>query len=436
MVNIKIHRGTNQIGGTITEIFTDNTRIFIDFGSELTVKPEDSTDNQMIEMIRQAKCDAVLFSHYHGDHVGLLSHIPETDITGRKIKLGIGKAARNVMINIHETLVGNNDSSEAERNYHRDLLNLLQDEERWYSFSKEVQSFQIGDFNITPLRVDHSAYDSYLFVIEAEGKCIVHTGDFRMHGRIANESIPLIEKFFKNQKVDVLLMEGTMLGRLDENVMTEDELEEEARILLELPENKYVFLICSSTNMESLASFHRAVLDANKKYDKNRAMYVNFYVRKQMDLFATAEPKITKGFIKAYQFSKFLKGKKILQEDFRKENGFLMLIGASESYEKYINPYLDKNPLLIYSMWDGYIQEDNDAKNPAMIELVNRFKRKKILHTSGHATKVDLEKMIKMVNPQEAIIPMHTEYKDRYYVLEGVEDKVHCMEDGEVFVIV
>ena len=85
MVNIKIHRGTSQIGGTITEIYTENTHIFIDFGSDLTVNPEESTDNKMIEMIKNAECDAVLFSHYHGDHVGLLEHIPKKDIRGNDI---------------------------------------------------------------------------------------------------------------------------------------------------------------------------------------------------------------------------------------------------------------------------------------------------------------------------------------------------------------
>ena len=32
---IVIHRGTNQIGGCVTEIKTENHRIFIDFGEEL-----------------------------------------------------------------------------------------------------------------------------------------------------------------------------------------------------------------------------------------------------------------------------------------------------------------------------------------------------------------------------------------------------------------
>ena len=35
MVKIKIHRGTHQIGGSVVEIKTEKSRIFIDFGEEL-----------------------------------------------------------------------------------------------------------------------------------------------------------------------------------------------------------------------------------------------------------------------------------------------------------------------------------------------------------------------------------------------------------------
>ena len=36
MLNIKVHRGTHQIGGSITEIYTDSTYIFVDFGSDVS----------------------------------------------------------------------------------------------------------------------------------------------------------------------------------------------------------------------------------------------------------------------------------------------------------------------------------------------------------------------------------------------------------------
>ena len=47
-MKIKIHRGLDQIGGCITEIWTDSSRVFIDFGQNLpgngkTATPEEDT---------------------------------------------------------------------------------------------------------------------------------------------------------------------------------------------------------------------------------------------------------------------------------------------------------------------------------------------------------------------------------------------------------
>lgn len=448
MVNIKIHRGTSQIGGTITEIFTENTHIFIDFGSELTVNPEDSTDAKMIDMIKGAECDAVLFSHYHGDHVGLLEHVPQKDIRGNDIILGIGKVARQVLVNIQNTLAKDVSSNPDERQAHKNMLNLLQDNRRWLDFmdaltegNEQYSTFDIGDFHITTIRVDHSAYDSYMFVIEVEGKCIVHTGDFRVHGRLGEGFFDKLKKFMADKKVDVLLIEGTMLGRLDEEVMSEEELQAEAERLLKLPENKYVYLICSSTNMESLASFHNAILNSNEcrqkqGEDNNRAMYVNFYIDEQMKLFASAEPNITKRFVKVYPFERYGKYNKKLhmsQIEYMEKNGFVCMIGTSEGYKKYIEPFKDKNPLLIYSMWKGYVEDKKaDTYDEQWGNLYNSFNRVKDLHTSGHAVKKDIEEMIAIVNPQQAIVPIHTEFKESYEQLEGVGELVKCLSDGNV----
>lgn len=451
MVNIKIHRGTSQIGGTITEIYTENTHIFIDFGSELTVNPEDSTDGKMIDMIKGAECDAVLFSHYHGDHVGLLEHIPAKDIRGKEITLGIGKVARQVLANIQRTLANDTSSAQEERQAHKKMLNLLQDNGRWLDFvdaltegNEQSSTFDIGDFHITTIRVDHSAYDSYMFIIEAEGKCIVHTGDFRVHGRLGEHFFDKLQSFMQQKKVDVLLIEGTMLGRLDEEVMTEEELQKEATRLLQQPENKYVYLICSSTNMESLASFHKAVLFSNSNKERKgdeehyRAMYVNHYVKEQMDLFASAEPDITWGFHKANPFEqqgRFNEALGMSQMEYMEKNGFLILIGKSDSYKKYIEPFRDKNPLLIYSMWKGYVSDKNKETNdPKMKALYESFpeERRVDLHTSGHAVKEELEEMIATVNPRQAIVPIHTEFKESYEELDGVGELLKCLKDGEV----
>lgn len=238
------------------------------------------------------------------------------------------------------------------------------------------------------------------------------------------------------------MIEGTILGRLDEKPMNEEKLLKEAIKLLKKPENKYAYLICSSTNMESLASFYKAVLFSNKakenkdNKDSKRAMYINHYVKQQMDLFASAEPDITWQFRKAYPFEKQGKYNKALgmsQMQYMEENGFLILIGKSNAYKKYIEPFKDKNPLLIYSMWNGYVDDETaDTYDEKWGALYHGFERKVKLHTSGHAVKKDLEEMIAIVNSQQAIIPIHTEFKASYSKLKGVGDKVKCLEDGEV----
>jgi len=41
--------------------------------------------------------------------------------------------------------------------------------------------------------IDHSAYDSYVFLIEAEGKRLVYSGDFQGHGRKGKSPTSLLE---------------------------------------------------------------------------------------------------------------------------------------------------------------------------------------------------------------------------------------------------
>lgn len=79
-MQIIIHRGTHQIGGCAAEIRTDNTRILIDFGAELS----DAEGNVFIDTLKidglncgKADFDGVFLTHYHGDHIGLISGIME-----------------------------------------------------------------------------------------------------------------------------------------------------------------------------------------------------------------------------------------------------------------------------------------------------------------------------------------------------------------------
>ena len=434
-VTIKIHRGTDQIGGTITEIYTENTHIFVDFGSELSVPEEESTDPAMVRMIQSAKCDGVLFTHYHGDHIGLMGKIPETDVQGKPIRLGMGQVSRKILQNIHKTLRDNRKLSPSERSEHKRMLELLCDEDRWEDYCDGAE-FEIGDFKITPIRVDHSAYDAYLLMIEAKGKCILHTGDFRTHGRLGKDMFSRISKILESKQVDVLLTEGTMMSRRSEKLLTEEELERRAREELSKPQNKYAFLICSSTNVESLASFHNAACDLERPFLVNRYVYEQLLLYRE---YAGAENRKLK-FWKAYPFER--RGvcnprMKATQLDYIREKGFVMLVGTSEAYTERMNDFRQDNPLLIYSMWDGYLRKENEAYNPKLRELYDKWPRHLDLHTSGHACKEDIEEMIRLVHPTEAIIPIHTEKKEMFRRLDigELKELVKPLSDGDYYVI-
>ena len=94
---IRIYRGTNQIGGIVTEIRKDDHRILIDFGANLPGSKGDAAkDTEVVSRVfgedgAAVKTDAVLFTHYHGDHVGLKGFIPP------QIPMYVGNTAKEIM---------------------------------------------------------------------------------------------------------------------------------------------------------------------------------------------------------------------------------------------------------------------------------------------------------------------------------------------------
>lgn len=113
---ITIHRGSHQIGGCATEIRTENSRILIDAGSEL-----DGNAPLKIEGVTEgtSKCNAVVFSHYHGDHIGLL------DTVNNDIPLYIGNISLEI---IKMQKKGKGYSMKA---IYRELSLIIQ-QSRWY----------------------------------------------------------------------------------------------------------------------------------------------------------------------------------------------------------------------------------------------------------------------------------------------------------------
>ena len=421
MTDIKVYNG-NQIGGCITVVSSPAGRVMIDFGENLPgAEAADLTLDWMAESV-----DAVLFTHYHDDHIGRFKEIP------CNVPLYMGRVTRQVMTTI------------AEYTKDTEALQILQDNTRVHEI-KAAKSFAVKDIRITPYLVDHSAFDAYMYLLETPDKTILHTGDFREHGHRGKSLINMIDTYIcrrGKQKVDVLLIEGTMLSRLTEKVYSEADMLHDCIRLFE--EHRYVFLICSSTNADTLATFYQA---ANRNGIK---MFAHPYVCEQIGHFREAEAKYRKSinknrkkagnahgiydfkYVYPYAPAKVIPAygdsqKNITQEEIMRREGFCIVIKADEPYKKWIERFRDLNPIVVYSMWEGYLNPEHKAYNAKYKAFLDSYDHVQHMHTSGHATAKLLTAVINAVNPTESIYPIHTENAkelEHLNIKEGLRRKI------------
>jgi ribonuclease J len=254
-----IHRGTKQIGGNCVEAIAGQTRIILDVGL-----PLDYTDNKFVDRKNAKKprshfpsndshvpkvpglfqegppVDAILVSHAHADHAGLLNYanpdIPVYCTQGTSKMLMAGSIfAKQVKL---------------ERKRERKI--------------DPQKPTRIGDFVVTAYSVDHSAFDSVAFLIEADGKRLLYSGDLRLHGRKTGMVKQLLAGV-ASRPVDVLMMEGTHFSGRREAGCTEEELEdriwEHIRAVPGL-----VLANFSPMHVDRLVSFYKAARRARRTF--------------------------------------------------------------------------------------------------------------------------------------------------------------------------
>ena len=200
-MNICIHRGAKEIGGSCVEIEADGQRLLLDLGLPLDAELDETAlpDVSGLEKLDEALL-GIAISHAHLDHYGLAAKVRQ------RVPVLIGEGALRII--------------NTARQFFPDAPDFLRTIE-----IKNKEPIVLGPFTITPYLMDHSAYDAYAFLVEAKGKKVFYSGDFRSHGR----KCVLFERLLQNppKDVDVLLMEGSTLGRtgFENEYPSEDELQ-------------------------------------------------------------------------------------------------------------------------------------------------------------------------------------------------------------------
>ncbi len=423
-MKVKIIKGTNQIGGCITEITSDKgTKIIIDYGEELTDEVNACLDYPLEGLTYgKTKYKGVFITHSHGDHIGLIANIK------KDIPIYIEEISSKIFEVSNAFCSGKPFNGKLKK----------------FKFEEKIY---VDDLIITPYRTDHSAYNSSMFLIENNGKKVLHLGDYRSTGYSGNE-------FYNNLKkigyVDLLITEGTNVTN-NKVKITEIELKEQAKEIFK--KYKQIFILQASTNLDRLRSFREAASETGKKFildistanilkaindpnynylnDEDVDVWIpNAYSKNNKDkrierFYSYKEPDFYKKYIEPFDNTK-------LKKD-NVHNEYVMLVKTSmiKDIEYNLKNFRD-NAHLIYSMWLGYKSEmrPNTQKTRLFLEKMAALNiEEEYLHTSGHADLETIKEVFEIINPKKAI-GIHT--NDNTKLAEYFKNYVIIKDDEEI----
>lgn len=438
-MRVRIHRGTKEIGGTCIELEAEGGRILLDLGLPLDSNQDDVSIHPAVDGLNfnvgyqlntlsstvsksygngvkvegkefaPSQLLALFLSHAHLDHYGL------ADLAGPDLPVAMGAAT------------------------HRILQAAAPFVPRPYLPSRVLefvsgQPLTFGPFRITPHLVDHSAYDAHALLVEAGGRRLFYSGDLRAHGRKA----ALFERLIDHPPpdIDILLMEGSSLGRLDADKRFPTEGEVEAQFVEILARTAGMALVAASAqNIDRMVSLYRACKRTG------RTLIIDLYAAEILR--ATGNPNIPQSdwsnvavYVPHYQRVRI------------KQTGRFDLIDrhkASRIYPERLTELAPRAALLfrpamlrdldraeclsgataVWSQWDGYLKQERGQK--LLADLSQRDIPLEHAHTSGHASIADLKRLAAAVAPK-VLVPIHTFEADRFPELF---ENVAVKDDGQ-----
>lgn len=409
-MKIRIHRGTQQIGGTCIEVEAQGRRIVLDLG--LPLDREDSVD--LVPPVAgfgepDSNLLGVVISHPHQDHYGLAHHLPAS------VPVIMGESAARILAAAAQFIPGASAFQPTE--YLRDRVPIT-----------------MGPFTITPYLVDHSAYDAYALLIEAADKRLFYSGDFRAHGRKAK----LFEALLREPPpdIDVLLMEGTTLGRerTDKGFATESDLE--CGLMEASRDTKGLLLVLSSAqNIDRTVTLFRACKRTGRKLiiDLYAAAILaatgNEHIPQsdwpEIRLFVPHRQRVHVKEQKLFDLLKKHSVHRIYPEQLAKLAPHAALLFRGSMTEDLERARCLDGARLIYSLWRGYLER------PRMQRLSCWLERheipKQCIHTSGHASAADLRRFAAALAPGR-VVPIHTFHSEGF---DALYPTIELKQDGE-----
>lgn len=408
-MNIKVYRGTHQIGGCVTEYESNGWHLFVDYGEELPGGPH--TGDLQVKGLTYGDVSksALLITHYHGDHIGCIPKLP------KNLPIFMGKISRDIQWELSNHLRLLDD-------IHQEMSNRLQA----VHIFEPGKPFTWGKFNIMPITIDHSAFDAYAFKIEADGVSAFHSGDFRTHGFRSGRLSDVIKKFVG--KVDYMVCEATNVSRPNAASLSEHDLQKKYQKLF--AENTGNVVYASSTNIDRLFGLYHAAKNAGRMF------VIDEYQKKMLDIVAQRDSMWSKS--RLYQFLEYhkpfvlsvVKGEFWMNdklEELLVKKGYVLMARSNPRFDNFIERIPGKKQVYL-SMWDGYVDEGKAAYNENLAKSLGKGYLS--MHTSGHCDMSSLREIFRLLHPK-AIIPIHTERPEYFAQLFSDEWTIIVLNDGD-----
>lgn len=274
---VTFHNGIGTIGGTIIEVAYKDSQIFFDFGSEYDpraeIQPRDLQgllDAKLVPYLNifdpgipidrhtenTFEHKAVFLSHVHLDHSKIINYldpaVPLYTLYGTKSLLETLNINDDFLFPLHGA---------HEKNV-REVVGV-----------SDNAVIEVGKIRVKVMPVDHDAYGASGLYIETPDLTISYTGDIRLHGYRAEETIKFCEK---SKGCDLLLIEGVSISfqEVDEvpvGAMSEVELVEAIDALIKANPTKQITFNYYITNIERIMKIieknpRTVVLDAYYSY--------------------------------------------------------------------------------------------------------------------------------------------------------------------------
>ena len=391
-MRIQIHRGAEQIGGNCVEVESRGKRIVLDVG--LPLHAETGADVALPDVAGLADGDGqvvgLFLTHGHADHWGLVGQVhPDVPVF-------MGEDACRI---VREAA----------------FFSPLGESIRTTGSLLDRVPISVGPFKVTPYLADHSAFDAYSLLVEADGERLFYTGDLRGHGR---KGI-LFDELTANppERVDTLLCEGTSVRHGADRTPGPSERDVEEQMARLFAETRGMALVAfSPQNIDRLVTVFRACRRAG------RTLVVDLYT--DTVAWATGRGTIPRaGFpgLRVYvpqsqrvrvkesrQFSRVnrIRRQRIYPEQLAQNPGKYAVIFRASMIREFERINALSDGILLWSLWKGYLDEPSGQR-------VRRFATRhgmplRHVHSSGHAHVQDLQRLVAAMKPG-AVVPIHTE---------------------------